>query len=254
MRDTLANLYEGEGTAPRVFRGALFVFDLATIAYFLATATSRFNAGIVAVDIAVGIVVLSDVIARGWIADNRWKFLLSLPTLADIVVMASLLAPLFAGSNLAFLRVLRVLRLIRTFRVAGWIDEVLGRLNVNTRVSVAALNLLAFIFVATSIVWVVEHDRNPNLDTLVDALYFTITTLTTTGYGDITLEDRVGRILTIFMMIFGVGFFLQLLQAIYRPNKAQVTCEDCGLGAHDHDASHCKHCGNTIYIETQGDT
>lgn len=254
MREVIRDLYEGTETRPRVFRAVLVLFDIATIAYFLLTATSDLNAGLVALDLAIGAVVLTDLAARLWIAENRWKFALSLSTLADLVVVASLAAPLVAGSNLGFLRVLRVLRLVRTFRLANRAESFLDRLNVNTRVSVAALNLLVFVFVATSIVWVVEHDRNPNLNTLVDALYFTITTLTTTGYGDITLEDRAGRLLTICMMVFGVGFFLQLLQAVYRPDKAEVTCETCGLGLHDHDASHCKHCGTTIYIETEGET
>ncbi len=253
MRETVRELYEGGAVKARVFRFGLFVFDLATIAYFLATATSRIGAGLLAADVAIGFVVLADLAARFWIADNRLRFALSLSTLADLVVIASLAAPIVAGSNLGFLRILRVLRLVRTFRLTEQFDSFLDRLDVNTRISVAALNLLAFIFVATSIVWVVEHDRNPNLNTLVDALYFTITTLTTTGYGDITLEDRAGRLLTIFMMIFGVGFFLQLLQAIYRPSKANVTCPECGLRAHDRDATHCKHCGHTIYIETEGD-
>ncbi len=250
----IAQLYEGSGTGPRMFRAALFAFDLATIGYFLMTATAEVDARIIAADLAIGVVVLADLCARFAIADNRWRFALSLPTLADLVVIVSLAAPLVTGSNMGFLRVLRALRLLRSFRLARGLDLALDRLNVNTRISVAAVNLLAFIFVATSIVWVVEHERNPDLNTLVDALYFTITTLTTTGYGDIVLEDRVGRLLTIFMMVFGVGFFLQLLQAIYRPNKAEVTCSRCGLSLHDRDASHCKHCGNTIYIETEGET
>lgn len=254
MRAAVANLYEGESTRSHMFRGVMFLFDLSTIAYFLLTATARLSAAILAVDLTIGAVILVDVVARGWIAQDRRRFLFSLPTLADLVVIVSLFGLFLAGSNLAFLRILRVLRLVRTFRLVRQLDVVLERLRVNTRISIAALNLLAFIFVATSIVWVLEHERNPDLNTLVDALYFTMTTLTTTGYGDITLEGRGGRLLAITMMILGIGFFLQLLQAVYRPNKVEVTCTRCGLSLHDRDASHCKHCGNTIYIETEGET
>ena len=170
MRDTIADLYEGEGRRGKLFRAAMFVFDIATIAYFLLTATATLTAGLLAVDAVIGLVVLADVAARFRIAGNGWRFFLSFSTLADLVVVASVAAPLVAGSNLGFLRVLRVIRLVRTFRVAEQLDDLFGRANLNTRVSVAALNLLAFVFVATSIVWVVEHDRNPELDTLVDAL------------------------------------------------------------------------------------
>lgn len=254
MKATLRRLYEGDTRPGRWFRGALFVFDVVTVAYFLFTATSQIDATLIAVDLAIGAVVLADLSARIWIAGNRWKTVLSLGTLVDLVVVTSLAAPLFAGSNLAFLRVLRLLRLIRSFRLAQRLDRALRPLSINTRVSVAAANLAAFVFVVTSMVWVIEHDRNPDVQNYIDALYFTITTLTTTGYGDIILTDRIGRVLTIFIMIFGVGFFLQLIQAIYRPAKAEVECGECGLELHDRDASHCKHCGTVIRIPTEGET
>ncbi|SPJ23732.1 ion channel [Palleronia abyssalis] len=247
-------LYEGEDRKALAFRGALFVFDLATIAYFLLTATATIDSTILAVDLAISVFVAADLIARFSISDHRWKFFLSVTTLADIVVIATLLVPLFAGSNLAFLRALRILRLLRGFHLMRQLDNVFQVISVNTRVSVAAANLLVFIFVVTSMVWVLEHDKNPGVETYVDALYFTITTLTTTGYGDITLTDRAGRILTIFIMLFGIGFFLKLIQALYRPDKVEIECSECGLKLHDPDASHCKHCGTVINIPTEGET
>ncbi|WP_214649988.1 ion transporter [Palleronia pontilimi] len=254
MKSILQTLYEGDGTGPRAFRIALVIFDLVTIAYFLATATSDLDTRLLVIDLVVAAVVLVDLGARLWIAERRMQFLLKLTTLADLIVVLSLLAPLIAGSNFGFLRVLRVLRLVRSFHLIEQLDKATQHLDINRRVVRAALNLAAFIFVVTSLVWVWEHDRNDNVETYIDALYFTITTLTTTGYGDIILTDRVGRILTICIMIFGVGFFLNLLQAIYRPNKVEQKCPECGLELHDRDASHCKHCGNTIYIETEGET
>ena len=117
----------------------------------------------------------------------------------------------------------------------------------------AAGNLIVFIFVVTSLVWVLEAQRNPHITNFEDALYFTITTLTTTGFGDITLNDRLGRWLTIGIMVFGVGLFLRLVQQIFRPNKVYAPCVHCGLKYHESDSSHCRHCGNIIHIETDGD-
>jgi len=120
-------------------------------------------------------------------------------------------------------------------------------------VATATLNLLVFVFVVTSTVWVLEARVNPDINNWIDALYFTVATLTTTGYGDITLHDSTGRLLSIFILIFGVALFLRLAQAIFRPSKVHVTCPSCGLTVHDPDASHCKHCGAVIHIETEGD-
>ena len=53
---------------------------------------------------------------------------------------------------------------------------------------------------------------------LLDALYFCVVTLGTVGYGDITPTTELGRIFTIFYIIFGLavigGFFATLGQLI----------------------------------------
>ena len=84
------------------------------------------------------------------------------------------------------------------------------------------------------------------------ALYFTLTTLTTTGFGDITLQGQSGRMLAVIIMVFGITLFVRLARDIIRPAKVSYECEHCGLFKHDVDASHCKHCGNIIHIETEG--
>ena len=81
----------------------------------------------------------------------------------------------------------------------------------------------------TSVVYVTQHNINPQIANYVDALYFTITTLTTTGFGDITLKSPGGRLLAVIIMVVGVGLFLRLLQAIFRPNKVRFECPSCAL-------------------------
>ena len=54
-------------------------------------------------------------------------------------------------------------------------------------------------------------------------------------------------------MVFGVVLFLRLVQTIFRPQKVDKVCDQCGLRRHDPDAVHCKHCGVIINIETEGD-
>jgi voltage-gated potassium channel len=58
--------------------------------------------------------------------------------------------------------------------------------------------------------------------------------------------------LAVVIMVAGVGLFLRLLQAVFRPNKVRFECSDCGLLVHDADAVHCKHCGRVLHIETEG--
>jgi voltage-gated potassium channel len=47
-----------------------------------------------------------------------------------------------------------------------------------------------------------------------DALYFTIVTIATVGYGDVTPATTAGKIFCIFLIIFGIGSFVTLLTSI----------------------------------------
>jgi voltage-gated potassium channel len=61
--------------------------------------------------------------------------------------------------------------------------------------------------------WIEEAGIQPDakFDSYIASAYFTMTTLTTVGYGDITPTNSVERIVSIFIMIIGVSFFLILV-------------------------------------------
>jgi voltage-gated potassium channel len=113
------------------------------------------------------------------------------------------------------------------------------------------VNLAVFLFVMTGIVYQTQHATNPAIRNYADALYFTVTALTTTGFGDITLPGTSGRLLTVAIMIFGVTLFLGLLRAVLRPPKVRFSCPQCGLMRHDQDAVHCKACGQLLNIPNE---
>ena len=94
----------------------------------------------------------------------------------------------------------------------------------------------------TALVYQTQVSVNDKITNYVDALYFTVTTLSTTGFGDITLVGNTGKLLSVAIMIFGISLFLRLVQVVLRPPKAHFPCPTCGLRRHDHDAVHCKAC------------
>jgi voltage-gated potassium channel len=47
----------------------------------------------------------------------------------------------------------------------------------------------------------------------IDALFMTVTTLTTVGYGEVRPLDTAGRIYTMILLLFGVGFLFYILVA-----------------------------------------
>jgi voltage-gated potassium channel len=79
-----------------------------------------------------------------------------------------------------------------------------------------------------------------------------VTTLTTTGFGDITLPGTTGRLLSVVIMLAGVTLFLRLATALFRPVKVRYTCPSCSLQRHESDAVHCKACGVVLQIPDEG--
>lgn len=56
--------------------------------------------------------------------------------------------------------------------------------------------------------YLVELGINPNLNSYLDALYFTTATMTTVGYGDITPLTGLGKMLAICFMLSGTALFV----------------------------------------------
>ncbi len=251
MKARVAALYEGQGRAAVRFRYGLLGFDLATVAFVVATSFLARAPWVEAVDVALGVLIAAEYGLRVWAARDRRGEVLSLAGIADLVVIASLLAPL-GGEGLAFLRIARLFRLVRSYQMLHRLRQDSRFFRRNEQTVLAGINLAIFVFVVTGIVYETQVGRNADVGNYADALYFTVTTLTTTGFGDITLTGTDGRLLSVLVMIFGVSLFIRLIQVLVRPPKVDHKCPTCGLRRHDYDAVHCKACGTVLDIEDEG--
>ena len=251
MLDAILNLYEGSSPAAYRFRYALLAFDSVTILFVISTSFIARNRAIEIIDFALGLVILTDFCLRAWIQAERGRFLVRLSTWADAAAIVSFLAPI-AGEGFGFLRILRTLRLLHTYQLLSRLRQDLWFFRKHEDVVLAVANLAVFLFVMTGLIYVLQHNVNPQIRNYADALYFTVTALTTTGFGDITLTGTPGRMLSVAVTIIGVTLFLRLLQVLFRPSKVTHECKTCGLFLHDADAVHCKHCGATLHIRTEG--
>lgn len=248
---TLRELYEGESARASRFRYALLYFDLAVILYVVATSFAAGGGLVLVIDVVIGVFILADFGARFAISERKLRFLANPVTLADLIAIASFLIAIFGGS-LGFLRVLRTLRLLHTYKLLDRLRADVPLCRGKEDLLLAVVNLGVFLFITTGFIYATQHRTNPEIGNYVDALYFTVTSLTTTGYGDILLEGTSGRLISVGVMIIGVTLFLRLAQVIFRPQKVCQPCRKCGLRLHDADAVHCKHCGTTINIATDG--
>ncbi len=193
-------LYEAHGG----FRIAMAAFDLATVLFFLVTTFMPPDDWILWADFAIGTALLIDFSARLWISRDKRRFAFSIWTAIDVVVIVSMLAPMFLA-NYAFLRIMRAMRLLRSYALIRSLKRKNSWFAERGEMLMAATNLLVFIFVISAFVYVDQIGSNEKVKNYVDAVYFTVTTLTTTGFGDITLEGTHGKLLAILVMLLGVG-------------------------------------------------
>lgn len=252
MRERLVELYEGESATAQNFRYGLVAFDVAAILYVIGASFVEHTRWLDTVGLVFGVGIVADLLARFAIARRKLHFLIYPTTLADIVATVSFLASILVD-GLGFLRVLRTLRLLHTYQLVNRLRADVKLFRENEQEIAAAVNLAVFLFVMTGVVYATQHRVNSEIGNYADALYFTVTALTTTGFGDITLPGTSGRLIAVVIMIFGVTLFLRLAQVLFRPSKVREPCPECGLLLHDPDAVHCKHCGHTIHIETEGE-
>lgn len=250
FRRRIKALYEGRSEQAHRFRYGLLVFDIVTILFIVVTSFLPREFWIEILDVAFGLLILADFIARLFISDRPLREFLHPVTWADLASIVSFLAPL-VGEPLGFLRILRTLRLLRSYQLLARLRIDFPYFRRNEDVILAVANFAVFLFVTTGFVYETQHATNPGIQNYADALYFTVTALTTTGFGDITLQGTTGRLISVAIMLFGITLFFNLARAVLRPRKVRHECPDCGLLTHDPDAVHCKACGKMLKIPNE---
>jgi voltage-gated potassium channel len=251
LKRRLRHLYGSHDDDAQHFRYAILAFDIVTVLFIVLTSFLPRTATVEGLDVVFGLVMLVDFGVRLWISKRRLRDLAHPSTWADILAIASFLAPVL-GEGAGFLRVLRTVRLLRTFHLLRQLRQDFPWFRRNEEVALASVNLFVFIFIMTAVVYETQHQTNPQIQNYIDALYFTVTTLTTTGFGDITLPGTLGRLIAVIIMILGVTLFLNLVRALLQPVKVRFRCPQCALMRHDPDAVHCKACGALLNIPNEG--
>jgi voltage-gated potassium channel len=180
VREQVRRLYFGRSREAHRFRYALLSFDILIILFIVATSFIERTTWLEIVDVVIGLIILTEFSARLWVSERPLREFAHPATWADILAILSFLAPL-AGEGLGFLRILRTLRLLHTYQLVARLRAESTFFRRNKETIVAIVNLGVFLFITTGVVYETQHWRNPNIANYVDALYFTVTALTTTG-------------------------------------------------------------------------
>ncbi len=192
---------------------------------------------------------------RIYCSPNRRKYVLSFYGVVDLVsIVPTYLALLITGANyLLIIRLIRVFRVFRVFKMFRYLSEAnllvrslwLGR----RKILVFFLGVLVLSTVFGSLMYLVEGPEY-GFTSIPKSIYWTIVTITTVGYGDITPHTVLGQVVSTLAMLTGysiiaipTGIVTAEMAAELQREKTLKKCTNCGKRGHDSDADYCKWCG-----------
>ena len=108
----------------------------------------------------------------------------------------------------ALLVILPIIRPLRIVRAFVWIARDISRMNrLVTFESLFAYGIGTVLLAATIVTTVERNAEGANIQSFPDALYWTLVTVSTVGYGDHFPITVVGKFTAVFLMFFGIGIF-----------------------------------------------
>ena len=197
-------------------------------------------------------------ILRLYCSLNRLHYARSFFGVVDLVsILPSYLGLIFPGANLALaIRVLRLFRVFRVLKLLRYLSDgniLLKAMILSSRkVFLFFFSVSLIIMVLSVIMYVVEGPVN-GFTSIPKSMYWTIVTITTVGYGDITPQTTLGQGIAALTMLIGYSIIAiptgiltaEISNEMVRTRDLRK-CNNCGKKGHDNDAEYCNHCGSEL--------
>ena len=138
---------------------------------------------------------------------KRLGYIFSFTGIIDLLaILPSILPLLLGGVDLRWLRILRLMRLLKFSHYSSALEDLLSAVQHERRSFAATLYLLILaILISSSLIYVFEQNVQPeHFGSIPDAMWWTVVTLTTVGYGDIVPMTVAGKLVATLTALMGV--------------------------------------------------
>jgi len=251
-------IYEADTRAGKIFDLILLSLIVISIAAVMlesvASIQVKYGYELVVVEWIITIFFSLEYAARIIAVRRPWGYIKSFTGISDLLAtLPAYIGLLFPGFH--FLLALRAIRLLRIFRIlklvhfVGASDLLASSLKKSrTKIAVFLFAVVVLCIILGTIMYMVEGPEN-GFDSIPISIYYTIVTLTTVGFGDVTPHTPLGQFISMVIMILGYGIIAvptgivtsDLMSKIPRTNTQ--ACPSCGAGKHRDDAKFCHRCG-----------
>ncbi len=158
-------------------------------------------------------------LARVWVSADKtqfshlpdWRTRLAYVTspmaLVDLLAVLPFYLSLFISIDLRYLRFFRLLRLLKLSHYFDGLQVFSAVLRREAAaIAGALLTMLTLIIISACLMFTVENAARPgHFESITEAIWWAVVTLTTVGYGDITPITFGGKFLGMAIMLLGVG-------------------------------------------------
>jgi voltage-gated potassium channel len=220
---------------------------------------ARFGDRLRALEWAITVIFTLEYMLRIYATRQPQQYVFSFFGIIDLIsILPTYLGLLFPDMHYVMLvRVLRLLRVFRILKLSQFVvqGEVLRRALHASRhkIGIFLFTVLNAVVVIGAVMFVVEGPEN-GFTSIPAAMYWSIVTLTTVGYGDISPKTPLGQVLASCVMVLGYGIIavptgivtVELAEVARRKEMTTQVCQGCLAEGHDLDAKFCKYCATAL--------
>jgi voltage-gated potassium channel len=165
----------------------------------------------------VAIIFSIEYLVRWYFSKDRIKYPITPMAIIDLVAVL----PFYIGFmvDLRVLRLIRTLRILRLFKFYRYNEAlrsfVVSFNKIRNELQVIGIAIIFLVFLSATIEFEFERAAQPEMfGKYSDAIWWSIITLTTVGYGDMFPITPGGRITAVLTLIMGLGIFGTFLSLV----------------------------------------
>ena len=172
---------------------------------------------------------------------GRLKYIVSPMALVDLFAILPFYLPMLIPIDLRFLRALRLFRLLRLLKMGRYSNamRIVGSILKRKRPELVVIFaiILVLLIISSSLMFNAESAAQPDkFGSIPETFWWSICTLTTVGYGDVTPVTPFGKICAGFIALLGIGMFALpagilasgFEEEMLRKGNTRLICPYCG--------------------------
>lgn len=264
-KKTYTIIYQTNTKAGRLFDlillGVILISVLLVMLETIADFNLKYHSYLITLEWIITVFFTIEYLLRIVSINRPLRYIFSFYGIIDLLAILPMFTSLFfTGYNI--LTVIRALRLLRLFKILNSPQFSTQSLKLKRALIASRGKIVVFIYfvlistiIIGSIMYLIEG-KESGFTSIPMSIYWTIVTLTTVGYGDISPQTPLGQFIASFVMILGYGIIavptgiMTAEMAKYNHDNNAPTyqnpCVNCGNEEYSANAKFCPQCGNAL--------